>query len=341
LKILVAGPFLENWSLSSYMVESFKRLGHKVFHFDYRHNLSTFIKYTPVLRSPYTIAYFRRFDPTIDYNFVKVVKKFSPDFILVIKGESISAKTVVYIRKKMKVPIVNWFPDDPQFFSFISRYLYSAYDYYFSSSFMTVEKLKKKGFKRVEYIAFACDPEVHKFVNLTKEEKIKYNADINFMGTFYFERLKYIKTLKNYDLKLWGKWWPLFVKLYGLQEKYQGRGIYYKDFVKAFAAAKIVLNIHLPAMKYGGMKSNLRNFEAAGSKSFILCDNTVGIEDLFKPGKEIEIYNNKYELHEKINYYLKNPKKRQEIAENAQKRCYKEHTYKHRAKQILEILKHI
>ncbi len=339
MKIVVAGPSPERWTLSSLIAEAFKKLGHKVLHFDYRHNLSTFIKYFPLLNSHYTIAYFRRFDPSIDKLFVNIVREYKPDFILVVKGESISAKTIQYIRKKFDIPIFNWFPDDPQFFPFVSKYFYYAYDYYFSSSFLIAEKLRKKGFHRVEYIAFACDPDIHKFMILNKKDKERYITDINFIGTFYFERLKYIKKLKGYNVKVWGKWWKYFLKLYRLEKFYQGRGIYDKEFVKSFAGAKIVLNIHLPAMKYGGMKSNSRNFEAIGSRAFVLCDYTIGIEDLFIPGKEIEIYKDDKELIEKIDYYLKNPKKRLEISLRGQKKCYSKHTFKHRAKQILKVLK--
>jgi len=339
MKILITGPSFAPWALASFLVTAFKKLGHKVCTFDYRHSKSTILRHIPLIRSNYTIAYFRRFDPTLDKNFINSVKEHKPDFILVIKGESISAKTITYIRKKFDIPVFLWFPDDPQFHPFMSKYYYKSYDFYLSSSFITTEQLKKKNFNRVEYIPFACDPEIHKKVKLSKSDKKKYECDINFIGTFYFERWKYIKKLKPYNLKIWGKWWKLPLKLSNMLKSYQSKGIYHKDYVKAFNGARIVLNIHLPAMKNGGMKSNMRTFEASGSGAFILCDKTIGIEDLFIPEKEIILYDNINDLKEKVDYYLQNPEKRNTISKNAQKRCYKDHTYLHRAKFILKILK--
>lgn len=341
MKILLVEAF---WYRDEYYKESpikdaFTRLKHKVYRFDYRKNFNLLLNKIPVIGSQYFIAKFRRFISKLDINLINTVKEIKPDFILVIKGESISAKTIQYIRKNFDIPVAMWFVDDPHFTNVMSKHFYFAYDYYFTSSFIFAEKIKKKGFKNTEYIAFACDPKFQKKIKVSKPDQKKYNCDINFIGTCYPERWNYIRKLKDYDIKIWGKWWNLPLRLADMKNKHMNYFLSSDEWVKLFNTSKITLNVHPRIMKYGGMKSNHRTYEAGGCGSFVICDKTVGIEDLFVPDKEIVLYSNVNELRDKLDYYLKNDKEREKIGKNCQKRCYKDHTYDNRVKQILKAMK--
>lgn len=83
---------------------------------------------------------------------------------------------------------------------------------------------------------------------------------------------------------------------------------------------------------------NYRTFEYAACKTMVLTNYTPNIENLFEIGKEIIVYGDKQDLKEKVRYYKKNLDKVQEIAERGYQRVIKDHTYKVRAKQILDLL---
>jgi spore maturation protein CgeB len=60
---------------------------------------------------------------------------------------------------------------------------------------------------------------------------------------------------------------------------------------------------------------------------------------LFKVGEEVVCFSSIEELKKEIGHYLKHPDERAEIARAAHRRAVGEHTYDHRAREILERVK--
>jgi spore maturation protein CgeB len=107
--------------------------------------------------------------------------------------------------------------------------------------------------------------------------------------------------------------------------------------MKVFNSAKIVLNIHVEDdLPY---KVNMRTFEATGCGTFLLTDYAYGIDEVFKVGEELIVYNDEDELIELVKYYLNSEEKRREISSKAQKRAYEEHTYNQRIASLISIMK--
>ena len=63
------------------------------------------------------------------------------------------------------------------------------------------------------------------------------------------------------------------------------------------------------------------------------------MERAFKLNSEIICFKTIDELKRLIEYYLRHPDERAQIAEAAYHRVLMEHTYDHRAKEILEMIK--
>lgn len=57
------------------------------------------------------------------------------------------------------------------------------------------------------------------------------------------------------------------------------------------------------------------------------------------PDEEIVLYKSKEEMHDKIEYYLSNPKERMEIARAGYQRTIRDHFYRHRLQTIMDLLK--
>ena len=127
------------------------------------------------------------------------ILEFKPDLFLVSKGELIFPSTLNFIRKKLGIKCILWFPDDPQLFERMSKYIAKYYDFVFTSSFKSIQNYKKIGVNKVEYIPFCCDPAFHRKIKLTEDDKKKFAADISFVGKFYPEREKILKTLLDYN----------------------------------------------------------------------------------------------------------------------------------------------
>lgn len=105
--------------------------------------------------------------------------------------------------------------------------------------------------------------------------------------------------------------------------------------VEALNRAKIALNIHVEDdLPY---KVNMRTFEITGCGAFLLTDKAYGIEKMFNVGKELVTYASEGDLIEMAKYYLDSRKEREEIANRAQERSYREHSYEVRVRMLLDI----
>ncbi|ETR66573.1 MAG: hypothetical protein OMM_05586 [Candidatus Magnetoglobus multicellularis str. Araruama] len=99
--------------------------------------------------------------------------------------------------------------------------------------------------------------------------------------------------------------------------------------------SRIVLNADIDI---AGEAGNFRLFEVTGIGSFLLTEYHPNIEELFKPGVEIETFKDSNELISKVKYYLANPDKREAIARRGQERCFKEHLMENRVKIFEKIV---
>lgn len=333
MRILQVAPKIFHREVQPYLYESFRRLGHEVLIFDYRQDKTVFLQYLPIIGHRHVIAVFRPLVPVLDLRLVRVAEEFRPDFILVDKGESIWAGTILELKRRLKVPVALLFVDDPQF-HFMARRYYKAYDHYFTSSFLIERRVREAGFASVHYIPYSFNDKVHRRVELTEEERRRYGCDANFVGTFYPERLPYLRAIRDFDLRIWGRGWRLPLALAGMSGTYRGAHIPSEEWVKVMNAS-ITVNIHMRAMREGGMKSNGRTYEATACGSLLLTDRALGIEDLFEPGKEIVVYDSPKDLREKLAYYLAHRDEAAAIAEAGYRRCHRDHTMDERARFIL------
>ena len=82
-------------------------------------------------------------------------------------------------------------------------------------------------------------------------------------------------------------------------------------------------------------------FEATGVGSCLISDHKNNNDEYFLPEKEIVVYKNKFDLMDKLDFYINNDKERQEIALAGQKRTLKDHTIDIRATELIDIIEHM
>ncbi len=110
---------------------------------------------------------------------------------------------------------------------------------------------------------------------------------------------------------------------------------YYDYAPYVFRQAKINLNISLRSILSG---IPLRAFDIMGAGGFLMSNFQADFLDDFVPGEDFVFYESKTDLLDKIAYYLANEEERCQIAQNGFQKVVSNHSYIHRAKEMLEIL---
>ena len=110
---------------------------------------------------------------------------------------------------------------------------------------------------------------------------------------------------------------------------------YFDGAPYVFKQSKINLNISLRSIING---IPLRCFEIMGSGGFLLTNFQSDFLNHFVPEEDFVYYESNKDLLDKTEYYLKNENERKEIALNGLKKIEAEHTYVHRAQEILSYI---
>jgi len=208
------------------------------------------------------------------------------------------------------------------------------YDCYFTYSRKLIPKLYKLKAKRVEHLPFAWDPELHPPININSDDIQKYKSDIAFIGNWSPEREKWLESIADMDLAIWGTYlWERVRKGSPLLSKWRRKALIGEKFAKVSRSAKIMLNI-LNLQNKGS--HNMRTFEVPGCGGFLLTERSEEQCEFFEEGKEIACFSTPKELREKIEYYLNHEEERRKMAKTAHEKV-KNHTYLHRARRILQV----
>lgn len=114
--------------------------------------------------------------------------------------------------------------------------------YMFTSDKATADELKKAGAGHVQYVPHACNPKVHKPVEVSYE----YRSDICFVGNAYESRLKY---LQDHAQEFRDKMVTLIGVGYRGLDGYQNQRVIHghvseAEMIKYINGARVVLNLH-------------------------------------------------------------------------------------------------
>lgn len=108
------------------------------------------------------------------------------------------------------------------------------------------------------------------------------------------------------------------------------------DMYNILHNSQISLNRHINIAKQYAV--NMRLYEATGMGTMLITDAKKNLDSVFSVGKEVEAYNTKQDLVDKINYYLNHQAKRESIAKAGQKRTLANYTYAIRMQELTTIL---
>lgn len=218
----------------------------------------------------------------------------------------------------------NWYHDaDP-----------SEYDLLLSNSEGALGRLRELGARRAEALFWGADPEL--FAPQTVEKEM----DVFFYGygdKFRREWMQALvgepsRTLPDVDFALGGRDFQGDVgraRLVG--------DVPFNAFARAISAARINLCITRRAHASVEASSTSRPFELAAAGATIVSNPYAGVERWFEPGSELVVAHDADEATAAYRELLADPAQAEELGQRARERVLDEHTYRHRARRLLEL----
>jgi len=265
------------------------------------------------------------------------------DIVWIDKGKRVFPEILKYLKKnKSDLKLVHINPDDPfgnfriGWGNFIKSIPY--YDYHFVAREANVNEYKSLGAAKVFVYDRSFDPELHKPIMLTEDEKKKYFCKVGFIGSWAKDREKSIVYLINngIEVAVWGNAWQKGQYWDTIKNFYRGPGLKGLEYSKAINGMEIALHF---LRKENRDEQDSRTFEIPACGTFMLAERTKKHEEFFKENEEAVFFDNDKELLDKLNFYLLNPYERKRIAEKGHQRSVRSgYSHPERIKKMINIL---
>lgn len=321
-----------SYPISKYLVSALKHFGYRVLFFDFSdfyHVREAVNKYYlhDFSKNQYTNSVVELCSQAL----LNGCRTERPQIVFALSQAPITPVTLKALRDEGIITCM-WFVEDFRRFTYWKE-VAPYYDYFYVIQKKAVSEISKLC-PNVFYVPVGCDPSVHKPVQLTEEERLKYSSDVSFIGYGYPNRVQTFSRLTRYNLKIWGKMWPKTKPFSRIATEVY---LQPEEYIKIFSASKINLNLHSSSEKdfiepFGDFV-NPRTFEIASCRAFQLCDKRLHLSELF--GDTIQTFETLSELKDKIEYFLARPDERFEMANKSFEVATKKHTYIHRAEEMM------
>ncbi|MCY6485382.1 glycosyltransferase [Clostridium aestuarii] len=286
-------------------------------------------------------------------NIPKILSEFNPNLVVSMgwTPQNNDKKFQVIRRyiKTLNIPYIYWATEDPGYthmftLPFIQR---TQPEFVFTICHERIKYYKKLGIK-AGHLDFGYHESIHcplKCESMYKSSiAVVANAYPNFLKKHpdHF-RLKSIKTLIEPILKekihidFWGNDWDKMNSIleYDIPKECIRGYIPYTETNKVYSSADIIIGIQ---NQYNHPQLCQRTYEVLGSEGFLLTSDTPAVKHLFKPGQDLIVSSSPEDTIKLVRYYLERPEERDKIRINGKKTVAK-HSYKHRAKYIIDTLK--
>ena len=257
---------------------------------------------------------------------IKAFNRFKPDLVVVIKGDTIDAKTLQAMSRAKRIL---WMMDSI-FYNPQSINLVNHVEAIFLFEKSDVDKVLPLN-PNSHYLPSAVDEKIYHRLHLPKD------IDLLFIGTLYPERIELLrkirKTFPQLKIKVFCERYRFykhpvkFIKSL-FDSTYINRFVTPKEANRLYNRAKICLNMHHRQSIYG---INPRFFEILGSGATLITDYRPFMADYFE-GAKIGIYHSEAELISAIEKALS----MSNFDENLYNEIRSQHTYRNRVEFILQ-----
>jgi spore maturation protein CgeB len=208
---------------------------------------------------------------------------------------------------------------------------WSVYDLVISQLPTTVKAFRALGVEsEISHLAF--EPSILDAL----PETPALDIDVSFVGSVSADHRHRIALLEavaeRHDLKMWGNLPRSLSASSPLRRCFQGE-VWGADMYQVLRRSRITLNSHIDLA--GREAGNMRLFEATGAGAFLLTDFKDNLDTLFAGDREVAVWRSIQDCLNGIDHHLGDDGGRAKIAEAGQARTMAQHTYRHRATEIL------
>lgn len=243
------------------------------------------------------------------------------------------------IKKRFDIPIIAYDGDFPWSLPYYNSGAgISDFDAFVTNSGGGPTELKKFGAKNVFTLHYGVDPEVYSPV------EVEQDIDVFFYGLGSTHRQSWInRMLVNPSIALPHVKFALGGRGFDIElgnVAYLG-DIPFSSWRHYCCRSKINLNITRQTHARLYTTSSSRPFELASLGCCVVSNPYKGLEEWFELNKEIFIARDEEEAIELYRQLLESDEDRRRAGELARKRVLAEHTYMHRAQQLLSIIEKV
>lgn len=216
---------------------------------------------------------------------LRLSEEFQPTLVVATGGCPVRGHILAHIQR-LGVPCVNFLTDDPYSVNHRSNWFLRTlpqYDIVFSPRRKTFTDLVGAGCRRVEFLPFGYNPEIHYPEGERNSDGSRY--DIVFVGGADEERVPFIYALADSNIRVavFGGYWAKHSR-----ENLCVRGIASPEVIRRESAnAKAAVILVRRANRDGHV---MRTFEAAACASCMLVEDTSDHRELFGGDGEVVSY---------------------------------------------------
>ncbi len=197
------------------------------------------------------------------------------------------------------------------------------------------EEMPKRGVRRVVFVDNSYDPEVHRPLALSAEEKLAFGADITFVGTYEAPRARSLLHLAQAGLsvRVWGNGWSKLAGAHALL-RVEERPVYDDDYARTINASRINLAF---LRKANRDLQTCRTVEIPACGGFMLHEASPEAERLFARDTEAGYFSGDDELVKACRSWLADDERRGAVAAAGRRRAQTGHTHADRLRLILRL----
>jgi hypothetical protein len=211
----------------------------------------------------------------------------------------------------------------------------SEFDCFFTNSKGVIPDLKKIGAKNIHPLYYAADPDLFQPLQGPKDIDVSFYGHGTEMREEWMTRMitEPSRAIQNAHFSVGGK--DINIDLGNAQFI---NYLSYSAFREFCCRSKICLNITRVSHTNVYASSTARPFELAAFGACIVSQPYNGIEEWFTPGRELVLVDQDSNIREIYQWLLASDKERERIGNNARQKIIDNHTYRHRAREVVEVL---
>lgn len=344
LRVLLVGSG-NQWELAQSYQRAFSALGHEAEVFDWYGRTIDWAARTPGRASRLLLLAVARRRAAIAL--VAFVRRRRPDILLLIKADDVPRGTIELLRRAAPdCTIACFHPDDPfNIHRFRgpshprARYVMRAVDHFFIWSDHLVDRLRASGAREVSYLGFACDPDFTRPLDVASDEGTRFHADVAFVGTWDTKREAWLAPLahaRDISLAIWGTdYWRRRTHDDRVRACWRGTTADGDDFVRAVRSSTAAINVLRPQNETA---ENMRTYEIPACGGIMLAEWSEQQARVFAPGSEAAYARTPEELLGEVRRLRRESEQGLERIRTAALARARQHTYRHRAEQVVTTL---